>query len=158
MAASSGNTLLREDAIGRLRDLIRRVDVLTPNLPEAAVLLDTALARDEAEMRAQGQKLLALGAGAVLIKGGHAGGLESVDLLLQADQCTRFAAPRVATRNTHGTGCTLASAIAAGLAKGLPLAAAIGEAKDYVSAAIAAADRLAIGSGRGPLHHFYKWW
>jgi len=158
MVASSGNTLLREDAIGRLRDLIRRVDVLTPNLPEAAVLLDTALARDEADMRGQGQKLLALGAGAVLIKGGHAGGLESVDLLLQADHCTRFAAPRVATRNTHGTGCTLASAIAAGLASGLALEVAVAEAKAYVSAAIAAADRLAVGSGRGPLHHFYKWW
>jgi hydroxymethylpyrimidine/phosphomethylpyrimidine kinase len=94
----------------------------------------------------------------VLIKGGHGGGTESVDLLAEGEGCTRFAAPRVATKNTHGTGCTLASAIAAGLAKGLSLNDAVREAKNYLTAAIAAADRLQIGSGRGPLHHFFKWW
>jgi hydroxymethylpyrimidine/phosphomethylpyrimidine kinase len=109
-------------------------------------------------MRLQAQTLLALGPGAVLIKGGHGSGPESVDLLVEADSCERFAAPRLATGNTHGTGCTLSSAIAAGLAKGLPLAQAVREAKAYVSAAIAAADQLKIGSGRGPLHHFYRWW
>ena len=158
MVASTGADLLRADAMAALRTLVGRVGLVTPNLFEAAALLDAPMARDEGEMRAQGQKLLALGAGAALIKGGHAGGPESVDLLIEADRCTRFAAPRLPTKNTHGTGCTLASAIAAGLAKGLPLAAAVGEAKTYVSAALAAADRLAIGSGRGPLHHFYKWW
>ncbi len=75
-----------------------------------------------------------------------------------ATAAMRLAAPRIATKNTHGTGCTLASAIAAGLAKGLPLDEAVREAKAYVSGAIAAADRLNVGSGRGPLHHFYKWW
>jgi len=158
MAASTGADLLRGDAVDALPRLIARVDVLTPNLFEAATLLNAPMARDEVEMRAQGQKLLALGAGAVLIKGGHAGGAESVDLLVEADRCTRFAAPRVPTKNTHGTGCTLAAAIAAGLAKGLALEAAVGEAKAYVSAALAAADGLAVGTGRGPLHHFYKWW
>ncbi len=158
MVASSGERLLREDALGRLRDLISRVRVVTPNLPEAAVLLGAPPARDEAEMRAQAEALLALGAGAVLIKGGHGGGPESVDLLVEADGCLRLAAPRIATSNTHGTGCTFSSAIAAGLAKGLSLEDAAGGAKAYVSAAIAAADRLAVGSGRGPPHHFHAWW
>jgi len=159
MVASSGQRLLQGGALGRLRDLIARVRVLTPNLPEAAALLETAPARDEAEMRVQAQKLLALGAGAVLVKGGHGGGAESVDLLVEANgETLRLAAPRIATENTHGTGCTLASAIAAGLAKGLPLPAAAREAKAYVSAAIAAADRLGVGSGHGPLHHFHAWW
>jgi hydroxymethylpyrimidine/phosphomethylpyrimidine kinase len=158
MAASSGKILLPADAIGALRKLIAQANVLTPNLPEAAVLLDTAEARDEDEMRRQAKTLLALGPGAVLIKGGHGSGSDSVDLLLDADACTRFAAPRIDTRNTHGTGCTLASAIAAGLAKGLPLGDAVREAKAYVSAAIAAADRLHVGSGHGPVHHFHKWW
>jgi hydroxymethylpyrimidine/phosphomethylpyrimidine kinase len=158
MIASSGERLLREDAVGTLRGLIRRARVITPNLPEAAVLLDAPLARDEAEMRGQAEKLLARGAGAVLIKGGHGAGAESVDLLVEADTCLRLAAPRLPTKNTHGTGCTLASALAAGLAKGLSLDEAARQAKTYVSAALAAADRLAVGSGRGPLHHFHAWW
>jgi len=159
MIASSGQRLLRGDALSRLRDLIARVHVLTPNLPEAAALLGTEPARDEAEMQQQAQKLLALGAAAVLIKGGHGGGTESVDLLIEASgETLRLAVPRIATENTHGSGCTFASAIAAGLAKGLPLPGAAREAKTYVSAAIAAADRLGVGSGHGPLHHFQAWW
>jgi hydroxymethylpyrimidine/phosphomethylpyrimidine kinase len=158
LAASSGAELLRADAIDALRLLAGKVRVFTPNLFEAAVLLDVPMAHDESEMRIQAEKLLALGTGAVLIKGGHGGGTESVDLLVDGDGDARFAAPRIATKNTHGTGCTLASAIAAGLAKGLPLNDAVHEAKAYVSAAIAAADRLHVGSGRGPLHHFFKWW
>ncbi len=158
MIASSGERLLREDALGALRGLIRLARVITPNLPEAAALLDAPPARDEAEMRGQAEKLLARGAGTVLITGGHASGPESVDLLVEAGRCLRLAAPRVATKNTHGTGCTLASALAAGLAKGLSLDEAARQAKTYVSAALAAADRLAIGAGRGPLHHFHAWW
>jgi hydroxymethylpyrimidine/phosphomethylpyrimidine kinase len=158
MAASTGAGLLRGDAATALRDLIPHVRVLTPNLFEAAALLDAPPARDEAEMRAQAEKLLALGAAAVLIKGGHAGGPESVDLLVEGQTCLRLAAPRVATKNTHGTGCTFAAAIAAGLAKGLPLDDAAHEAKTYISAAIAAADLLGVAAGNGPLHHFYKWW
>jgi len=158
MIASSGERLLREDALGALRSLIRRARVVTPNLPEAAALLDAPPARDEAEMRGQAEKLLARGAGAVLITGGHASGPESADLLVEAGRCLRLAARRIATKNTHGTGCTLASALAAGLAKGLSLDEAARQAKTYVSAALAAADRLAIGAGRGPLHHFHAWW
>jgi hydroxymethylpyrimidine/phosphomethylpyrimidine kinase len=94
----------------------------------------------------------------VLLKGGHAEGPESVDLLMEATSVARLAAARVATENTHGTGCTLSSAIAAGLAKGQDLATAVRRAKDYVTAAIAASDRLAIGSGHGPTHHFHAWW
>jgi hydroxymethylpyrimidine/phosphomethylpyrimidine kinase len=158
MIATSGDKLLQDDAIDALRKLIARARVLTPNLPEAAALLDSPVAGNEEEMRAQAEKLLALGAAAVLIKGGHGSGPESVDLLVDADTCTRFAAPRIGTRNTHGTGCTLAAAVAAGLAKGLALNAAVREAKAYVSAAIAAADRVKVGAGSGPVHHFHKWW
>jgi hydroxymethylpyrimidine/phosphomethylpyrimidine kinase len=158
MVASSGEKLLPDDALDALRALIARARVVTPNLPEAAALLGESQARDENIMYAQAQKLLALGAGAVLIKGGHGSGLESVDLLIEDGSRTRFAMPRIQTRNSHGTGCTLASAIAAGLAKNLALVDAVREAKAYVSAAIKAADRLEIGSGSGPLHHFHKWW
>lgn len=158
MVASSGDQLLAANALGRLRELLARTRVVTPNLLEAATLLGALPAHDEDEMRAQARKLLELGPGAVLIKGGHGGGPESVDLLVEGDACLRLAAPRVATRNTHGTGCTFASAIAAGLAKGLSLEDAAKEAKSYVSAAIAAADRLGIGTGRGPVHHFHRWW
>jgi len=158
MATSSGTKLLRDDALGALRTLMARARLVTPNLPEAAALLGEEEARDEKTIYAQAQKLLALGAGAVLIKGGHGNGPESVDLLVEPDSSTRFAMPRIQTRNSHGSGCTLASAIAAGLAKNLALVDAVHEAKAYVTQAIKAADRLEIGSGPGPLHHFHKWW
>ena len=115
------------------------------------------MAEDEIAMRAQAERIMALGARAVLIKGGHGGGSESADFLLTGNGELRLSAPRIDTRNTHGTGCTLSSAIAAGLAEeGLDLEAAVRAAKDYVSAAIAAADRLAIGAGHGPVHHFHE--
>jgi hydroxymethylpyrimidine/phosphomethylpyrimidine kinase len=158
MVASSGENLLRADATEALLTLFPLTRLITPNLFEATALLGVALAHDESEMQAQAEQLLARGAGAVLIKGGHAGGPESVDLLVESGECARLAAPRIDTRNTHGTGCTLSAAIAAGLAKGQSLSDAVREAKAYVSAAIAAADRLEIGKGRGPLHHFFKWW
>jgi hydroxymethylpyrimidine/phosphomethylpyrimidine kinase len=94
----------------------------------------------------------------VLLKGGHAEGPESVDLFLDASGLQRLPAPRVITRNTHGTGCTLSSAIAAGLAKGLPLREAVGAGKLFISAAIGAAGRLRIGRGHGPVHHFHAVW
>ena len=106
-------------------------------------------------MSAQAAALKRLGAKAVLIKGGHAEGAEAVDILLDEDGELRLAAPRVATSNTHGTGCTLSSAIAAELAKGASLRDAVAAAKAYVTAAIAAADELGIGQGRGPVHHFH---
>jgi hydroxymethylpyrimidine/phosphomethylpyrimidine kinase len=159
MAATSGDRLLASDAVEVLRrELIPRALIVTPNLPEAAALLDTPLASSESMMREQGERLLTLGAKAVLIKGGHADGAESVDLLIEPTAVARFATERIATKNTHGTGCTLSAAIAAGLAKGLSLTESLRDAKAYVTAAIAAADRLHIGSGNGPVHHFHAWW
>lgn len=159
IVATSGDRLLEADAVERLREeLMPRAAVVTPNLAEAAALLDAPVATDEGEMREQGERLLRLGAQAVLMKGGHGRGAESTDLLVEPSGVACFAATRIVTRNTHGTGCTLSSAIAAGLAKGLPLADAVRAAKGYVTAAIAAADRLAIGKGHGPVHHFHAWW
>jgi hydroxymethylpyrimidine/phosphomethylpyrimidine kinase len=159
MVAASGDRLLAPEAIAILRDmLIPRALLLTPNLPEAAALLQAPLAQSETEMQQQGVKLLALGARAVLIKGGHGKGSESVDLLIMPNAVTRLAAARIDTANTHGTGCTLSSAIAAGLAKGLDLAEAVRQAKAYVTAAIAASNDLSIGKGHGPVHHFHHWW
>lgn len=156
MVATSGDRLLQPDAIAALRrDLIPRADIITPNLPEAAALLDETVATDEAAIEAQGRRLLALGCKAVLIKGGHGAGAESIDYLVTQDRVVALAAPRTATKNTHGTGCSLSSAIAAYLAKGCDLESAVHRAKDYVSAAIAAADRLAVGRGHGPIHHFH---
>jgi hydroxymethylpyrimidine/phosphomethylpyrimidine kinase len=159
MIAASGDRLLASEAIAVLREvLIPRALIVTPNLPEAAVLLDAPVAKTENEMRQQGERLLALGPRAVLVKGGHGEGAESVDFLIEKGNTTRFSAPRIATANTHGTGCTLSSAIAAGLAKGLDLPEAVRQAKAYVTAAIGASDRLAIGHGHGPTHHFHAWW
>jgi hydroxymethylpyrimidine/phosphomethylpyrimidine kinase len=159
MVATSGDRLIAPDAVAVLKQvLIPRALVITPNLPEAAALLEAPVARNEAEMRAQGERLLALGARAVLIKGGHGEGAESVDLLIAPTTFARLAATRVATKNTHGTGCTLSAAIAAGLARGLDLSASVRAAKDYVSAAIAASERIAVGTGHGPVHHFHAWW
>jgi hydroxymethylpyrimidine/phosphomethylpyrimidine kinase len=159
MVAASGASLLAPDAIDVLkRELFPRALIVTPNLPEAAALLDMPVASNEAEMRQQAEKLLAFGARTVLIKGGHATGPESVDLLVSPTATARLVAERVATANTHGTGCTLSSAIAAGLAKGQRLAEAVSDAKYYVTEAIRAADELAIGGGHGPTHHFHAWW
>ncbi len=159
MVAASGARLLEDAAIATLKELLLpRADLITPNLPEAAALLGTAIAEDEAAMAAQGEQLLALGARAVLVKGGHGTGPESVDLLVTPEGILRFPAVRHATRNTHGTGCTLSSAITAGLAKGEGLEAAVANAKRYISGAISAADHLDVGQGHGPVHHFYELW
>jgi hydroxymethylpyrimidine/phosphomethylpyrimidine kinase len=159
MVAASGDRLLVPEAIDVMRRvLIPRALVITPNLPEAAALLDTTPAASEGEMRDQVERLLTLGPRAVLIKGGHSNSPESVDIFFDGSVELRLPAPRIATENTHGTGCTLSSAIAAGLAKGLRLVEAIAEAKAYVTLAIAGADRLTIGSGHGPVHHFHAWW
>jgi hydroxymethylpyrimidine/phosphomethylpyrimidine kinase len=148
MVATSGDRLLVPEAVEALRKLlIPRALVVTPNLPEAAALTGASVARNEQEMEVQARELLALGARNVLIKGGHGSGEESLDLLIGQGEVVRLSAKRIATRNLHGTGCTLSSAIAAGLAKGLDLKVAAREAKVYVTAAIAAADKLKIGHG-----------
>jgi len=159
MVATSGDRLLAPEATHALtRDLFRRALLITPNLHEAAALTDTPLAQNEDEMRAQAQALLALGANAVLIKGGHAQQPDATDLLVTHGAVARFTAEKIATNNTHGTGCTLSSAIAASLAKGAALAQAVADAKAYVTAAIAAADELSVGQGHGPVHHFHATW
>jgi hydroxymethylpyrimidine/phosphomethylpyrimidine kinase len=159
MVATSGDRLLAPDAIQALRTkLIPCASLITPNLPEAAALLDEELAVSETEIESQGKRLLALGSGAVLIKGGHGQGAESIDYLFDATGTVALAAPRLASKNTHGTGCSLSSAIAAGLAKGEDMARAVRSAKTWISAAIAAADQLAVGNGHGPIHHFHKFY
>lgn len=156
MIATSGDRLLAAEAVDALRSrLIPRAGLITPNLPEAAALLDTDIAASDDEIERQGHRLLALGCPAVLIKGGHGTGAESTDYLIDRQTTIRLAAPRIATKNTHGTGCSLSSAVAAGLAQGCDLATSVRRAKDYISAAIAAADRLQIGHGHGPVHHFH---
>lgn len=160
MVAKSGDRLLRADAISALKDqLLPLATVLTPNLPEAADLLGIEEAQSEDEMLAQANDLLKLGAKYVLMKGGHAKGDVCVDLLVtDMGAPLRLEAPRLDTKNTHGTGCTLSSAIAAGLAKGLSVDDATKVAHDYLQGAIRAADTLEIGSGHGPVHHFYRLW
>lgn len=159
MVAASGDPLVADDAVAVLKTtLLSRAHLITPNLHEAARLLNGTVAANEHEMEVQGQALLDLGARAVLMKGGHSEGEESVDLLVTPDGVMRVTSPRHETTNTHGTGCTLSSAIAAGLAKGLSLQMAVEEAKAYISAAIAASDQLNIGHGHGPVHHFHAIW
>jgi hydroxymethylpyrimidine/phosphomethylpyrimidine kinase len=156
MVATSGDRLLAAEAVDALRTkLIPRATLITPNLPEAAALLDEAVASTEAAVESQGRRLLAMGCRAVLIKGGHGQGAESTDYLVSGNGTLALAAPRIATKNTHGTGCSLSSAIAAGLAKGEDMETAVRGAKAWISAAIAAADRLGVGHGHGPIHHFH---
>jgi hydroxymethylpyrimidine/phosphomethylpyrimidine kinase len=156
MVATSGDRLLAMDAVEALRTrLIPRASLITPNLPEAAALLDEPVAASEAAIESQGKRLLAMGCPAVLIKGGHGQGAESTDYLVSGNGIIVLAAPRIVTQNTHGTGCSLSSAIAAGLAKGEALETAVRNAKAWTSAAIAAADRLGVGHGHGPIHHFH---
>ena len=160
MVAKSGDRLLRAEAVAALKALLLPLaTVLTPNLPEAAVLLDLDQARDAAGMIEAAARLRELGPHAVLLKGGHLEvGAESIDVLVDGAPPLTLAAPRIATANTHGTGCTLSSAIAALLARGLPLRRAAREAKAYVTAAIRAAYRLDVGHGHGPVHHFHALW
>lgn len=159
MVATSGDRLLASEAVNALRTrLMPLASVITPNLPEAAALLDGPIAAGGAEIESQGRRLLTLGCRAVLIKGGHGEGAESIDYLVDADKTIALAAPRVATRNTHGTGCSLSSAVAAGLAKGEDLESAVRNAKAWISAAIGAADRFSVGQGHGPIHHLHRFY
>ncbi len=160
MIAKSGAALLQDDAVEALCSvLLPMAAVLTPNLPEAARLLSVPMAVDEADMERQGRMLLAYGPAAVLMKGGHASGPRCVDLLITRDAAPlRLEAGRHVTRNTHGTGCTLSAAVAAGLANGENVATAVKNAHAYLQGAIRAADLLAVGSGHGPVHHFHRIW
>jgi len=159
MVAASGDPLLAEAAVSALREmLIPAVRLITPNLHEAARLLNCPAAENSAEMERQADRLIDLGAKAVLLKGGHGSGPESSDLLVDGESRQWFTSKRHPTQNTHGTGCTLSSAIAAGMAKGEDLRTAVANAKTYITAAIIAADQLKIGAGHGPVHHFHAIW
>lgn len=152
MISKHGAALLGEDAARALaEELVPHCALVTPNAPEAARLTGLAV-EDRDGMRAAGQRLLRMGAGAVLIKGGHIRSAEAVDLLLSAEGEIWLTAPRVDTPHTHGTGCVTAAAIAAGLARGLTLEAAVRQAKAFVTEAIRQAPGL--GRGSGPLHLF----
>ena len=160
MVAKSGDALLQDDAVATLREtLLPRATILTPNLPEAARLLGQSDAADRDAMVAQGQALAGLGPQAVLMKGGHGAGDVCIDLFLDSETVlAELTAPRLDTKNTHGTGCTLSSAIAAELAKDCTPLDAVMEAHRYLQGAIRAADSLTIGSGHGPVHHFHEIW
>jgi len=159
MVAKSGDRLLRAEAVAALRDeLLPLATVLTPNLPEAGDLLGIDAPSTPAAMRDAAQALHRLGPQYVLVKGGHLSGDRLVDLLFDGREFIDMPAERVATRNTHGTGCTLSSAIAALLPQRASVTEAVRDAREYVLGAIRAADTLNVGSGHGPLHHFFNLW
>ena len=159
MVAKSGDSLLSDDALGALKArLCPLATVITPNLPEAAKLLACDEATNEAAVHQQAQALINTGIAAVLVKGGHLSGQMSNDVLIYDSHTVEFPHTRIDTKNTHGTGCTLSSAIAAGLAKGEDLELAVTRAQAYVHEAIRAADELHIGHGHGPVHHFHAFW
>jgi hydroxymethylpyrimidine/phosphomethylpyrimidine kinase len=159
MVAKSGDRLLAAEAVAALRDeLLPRVDLITPNLPEAADLLGEPELSDPDDMPAQAERLGQLGAKQVLLKGGHLGGRTSVDLLRVAGTGEFLPGERVETTNDHGTGCTLSAAIAALRPQRADWSAAVREAKEYLTGALRASERLDVGQGRGPVHHFHQWW
>lgn len=154
MVATSGDRLLEADAEQVILDrLVPLAALVTPNLDEAAILVGTPV-RNPDEMEAAGRVLVQAGARAALIKGGHLGGDDIVDVLVSATASRHFHQRRIATTSTHGTGCTLSAAVAAGLALGAPLETAVADALDFVHRAIAAAPGL--GAGHGPLNHFVE--
>lgn len=160
MVAKSGDRLLQPDALeALLGELCPLAHIITPNVPEAALLTGMSEAVDESELITQAQALRRVTRGAVLLKGGHLPGERSTDVLLDAaGECHHFDWPRIDTHNTHGTGCTLSSAIAAGFARQMTLLQAVTQAEQYVHDAISAADQLSIGTGHGPVHHFHALW
>lgn len=159
MVAKSGARLLDPAAVSALKEqLLPLATLITPNLPEAADLLGVSEAKSEAEMDEQARALLGLGVSACLLKGGHLSGAQSPDLLMIAEGPTWLAGPRIETHNTHGTGCTLSSALASYLGQGVALGQAVALAKAYVSGAIAHAGALDVGAGHGPVHHFWNLW
>ncbi len=159
MVSKSGARLLSKGAVSALRDgLLPKSTIVTPNIPEAAALLDTQEAASDTQLRAQGRRILSLGAQAVLVKGGHGKAPVCTDWLIAEGREMSFAADRIKTRNTHGTGCSYSSAVAAGLAKGQCLKDSIQTAHGWLHQAISEADGLGVGGGNGPVHHFHGIW
>jgi hydroxymethylpyrimidine/phosphomethylpyrimidine kinase len=158
MVAKSGHRLLRDDAVAALRDtLVPMAHVITPNLPEAGVLLGQPAPVTLADMQQVMRELHRLGPQWVLLKGGHLSGADSTDLLFDGRTVTELSARRIETKNTHGTGCTLSSAIAALLPR-FDMVQAVRQAKAYLTEAIATSSSLTVGSGHGPVHHFHALW
>ncbi|GAB3892386.1 bifunctional hydroxymethylpyrimidine kinase/phosphomethylpyrimidine kinase [Spirosoma agri] len=159
MVAKSGDKLLQDEAIDALkRYLLPLASVLTPNLPEASVLLGRPV-ETAADMQEAAADLAKLCPGAILVKGGHLATVDSTDLLYISEREQHsFSTVRIATANSHGTGCTLSSAIAAGLAKGLSIVGAVVEAKTYLTEALRAGSGYKVGQGHGPVHHFFNVW
>ncbi len=159
LRASRGEALVNADVAKALLDhLAPRVTLMTPNLAEAAQLADAPLPTSVAKMEAVAAKLHQLGFKNVLVKGGHLPTRDAIDVFYDGAGYQHFLSPRIATKNTHGTGCTLSAGIAAGLARGLPLAAAIEAAKNLLNEALEGAGQLNVGQGAGPLHHFRRLW
>jgi hydroxymethylpyrimidine/phosphomethylpyrimidine kinase len=163
MISKSGDALLARDAVGAMREtLLPRATVITPNLPEAGVLLDGRAAENPREMRQAAERLRELlnhsGERWVLLKGGHLPAGDAIDLLTDGDKMIELAAPRVNTRNTHGTGCTLSAALAALLPQSVDVPTATRRAKAYLTEALLHADELTVGRGHGPVHHFSALW
>ncbi len=157
MVATSGDRLVSDETVDAIRTtLLPKVAVVTPNVPEAAVLSRTEAATDAAGLETAAVALRETGAAAVLVKGGHLGGPTSVDVLADADGLRVYTAPRVDTPNTHGTGCSLSSAIASGLALGLPLRQAVEEAKEYLTEALRSGATFSVGQGHGPIDHLWR--
>lgn len=156
MISTSGHSLANEEAVEIMRQrLIPKAALVTPNLPEAAVLAEMEI-HSPADMKEAAERILRNGAKAVLVKGGHARGSVKRDLLLTRDgECRTYESSTVDTRNTHGTGCTLSSAIAAGLAMHMTLEAAVQMGKDYVQRALQAGADVLVGGGHGPVNHFF---
>jgi len=160
MVAQSGDRLLQAEAIDAVKsELMPLAVVVTPNLPEAEVLIDAKIDSPET-MSEAARRMAQTGSRAVLIKGGHLEGSDSTDILYLAgqDRFVRLGGKRVATRNNHGTGCTLSSAIAAHLARGREILPAIRAAKSYIQGALEAGADYKLGGGHGPVHHFFKFW
>ncbi len=160
MVAQSGDGLLQEDAVSSLKsDLFPIADLITPNLPEAEILLGRRLKIPD-DIEGALRDLNQNGCENILIKGGHGEGSDSSDWLYlgKENRVIRFPGSRVNTRNNHGTGCTLSSAIASFLARGKPLEDAVQSAKNYISDALEAGSQYKIGEGNGPVHHFHKFW
>ena len=159
MVAKGGAKLLEDDAISSIKSNLMPIStIVTPNLPEASILSETKEASSQDEMTIQGKALLNYGANSIFIKGGHLKGIFSPDLLVLKKDLLWFNSKKIKTKNTHGTGCTLSSAIAANLSKGFDISKAVKDAKDYVYGAIKYADNLDVGSGNGPTHHFHSVW
>lgn len=157
MVSTSGKSLLDDDGIASMRELRSSVDLITPNLPEASVLLGCPIAVNLDESTEQAQALYQAGWERVLLKGGHLDG-HPVDVYIDADGVRILSGARIDTRNTHGTGCTLSSAIVALRAHGHSWYTSVAMAKAYMGGALSNADQLDVGSGCGPLHHFYSMW